>query len=241
MKKGFKRLTTILASAMLVASMSLTAFAAEKIGKEYYINGKNTTYSYSTAKAIDASEFYMTHDVYGKLETNVFKIAKYVDKISVGKVIATIKGKLENQSLQTIRVQDGNYNNITKNPIVAEPTMIGKTRYTLIRVSDNNLFRDFATVTKVSTRYCGNYKYVVTVKYDIPEFHVLNGYEVKLGSFTAESVNNSYMGDVLYCTSENDKTVGTAEFKIDVNDIGKTLKLTMNGMEVDTIRIPRSE
>lgn len=241
MKKGFKRLTTILASAMLVASMSLTAFAAEKIGKEYYINGKNITYSYSTANAIDASEFYMTHDAYGRLETNVFKIAKYVDKISVGKVIAIIKGKLEDQSIQTIRVQDGNYNNITKNPIVAEPIMIGKTRYTLIRVSDNNLFRDYATVTKVSTRNTLGRTHIVTVEYEIPKFHVLNGYEVKLGSFTAKSVDNYYKGDILYCTSENDKTVGIATFEIDLRDIGKTFKLTMNGMEVDTIKIPASK
>lgn len=241
MKKGFKRLTTILASAMLVASMSLTAFAAEKIGKEYYINGKNTTYSYSTASAIDDSEFYMTFDGYGNLKTNVFKIGKYVDKLSVGKVIATIKGQLPDQSLQTIRVQDGNYNNITKNPIVAEPIMIGKTRYTLIRVSDNNLFRDYASVSKVSTRRCLGRTFVVTVEYDIPEFHVLNGYEVKLGSFTAKSVNNSYKGDVLYCTNENDKTVGTATFEIDLADIGKTFKLTMNGKEVDTIKIPASK
>ena len=234
MKKGFKRLTTILASAMLVASMSLTAFAG------ITIDGSKCTYSGSSKSAYDA---------YGLHTITVLN----ENKLTSGKVIASVNTNMFYNDLMTswnVVNKKGEPVFGTNYPVLA--------KYTYDRVNGKNVFyRDIIVGENSSVfgradirRYCaykknGNYYIDLIIDIEYPDAHVLPGFEVKISTpktnWSKENVTSvATINDIEYCGNgfyDDARTVVYATVKVPQYYEYKNFKLKMNNYDVDTLKI----
>lgn len=230
MKKTIKRLVMLLTTAALFLGASMTAYAEKDVIIETGFYGGNINYNESNApktSAIFLDDAYFYHITFVDVKSS---------SKTVGNKLLYIKGKLDPYYFNGLRIFDesGDYFSGRKNPLVINK--INKNNDSVISVSDNALFYYNTDIYEVSEVQRENNLLYVDVCYLINEYHVLYGYEAKLGNYIGDVFYHQYGGDTLY-NSEDAYTFGHTRFYIKESDIGKSLKFYLNGQYIDTIKI----
>jgi len=260
MRKIVKLVAAALVVAITFANTGTSAYA-------YYVTPgdfKNITYTptyyFESAKVLEISET-LIDSTYERTGDPIKLYYKKINgSISLGNRIGSyrwykgaayktdlrrmLSGQMPNHLPEAIQFLDANGNPLrgTKNPIIAE--INPSTGDYDFQVSDNALFHG-AYIDRKVLKAKGNpgyYRY--SVDYIIPDFAVMDGYEVKLGNLKPldSSVYSKSFYQYFYTDNPIDPDVttyteGNVVFDVPFSMKGQTLDLTLNGIKIGTIDV----
>lgn len=262
MKRIIKLITALLVVAITFTKTGTSSYAYYVTSQNYNNITYTPTYSFSSSKVPEIKDQFLRDNSSAASKSyNPLKLrfSKVNGTISVGNVLGMfykpvgknqedIKNYLYSANLmpQILQFVDANGKPLcgTKYPIVDNIDPITCTQE--FRVSDNALFRDveieriLITANTTSGVFNGTYK--VEIEYWIPDYAVMNGYEVKLGNYTPSpsSKYSYYFKNPNYWQYPNIEysTYGEVEFILPLKQLkGKSFDLTFNGVKVTTLTV----
>lgn len=257
MKRIIKLVAALLVVAVTFSNMGATAYAYYVTPGEFKSVKYTPTYYFETAKVPEISET-LIDSTYERTGEQINLHYKHVNgNISLGNVIAAYRWykspAYKNDLNSRLRGTPDKLPNIiqfldakgaplcgTKYPIYGELQSNGDY---LFRVGDNQMFRyvDITNCRKNERIRPGYIRY--TIDYVIPDFCVMDGYEVKLGTYEPLASSEYSRKFYNYFLTDNPKnpdmwtyTEGNVVIDVPADAKGK-VDLTFNGMKVSTFRL----